>query len=125
MKTLGACYWYMEHGLEYITFHVQKHIAHFGGLFWSPAGSRQTAWGARISETCLISPRYLLYPWHTYQPCTMVFVPSNLQFTHAHSHPSGVKSYGVQIFAWHKMIIRHRASVLYGTVTVDVTTIKQ
>ena len=28
----------VEHALEYIMFYVQKHTAHFGGLFWIPAG---------------------------------------------------------------------------------------
>ena len=36
-----------------VTFYVQKHIAHFGGLFWVPTGSRRGARGARISETRL------------------------------------------------------------------------
>ena len=41
----------MEHGLEYIAFYVQKTYGTFGGLFWSPAGSRQPAGSARICET--------------------------------------------------------------------------
>ena len=46
----------VEHGLEYITFYVQEHIAHVGGLFWVPTGSRRAARGTRISETRLLAP---------------------------------------------------------------------
>ena len=46
----------VEHGLEYITFHVQEHIAHVGGLFWVPTGPRRAARGTRISETRLLAP---------------------------------------------------------------------
>ena len=38
---------YVEHGLEYFSFYLQKHIAHMA------AGSRRAARGARISETRL------------------------------------------------------------------------
>ena len=47
MKSLGVCYWYIkmtqfevvEHGLEYIMFNDQKHMAPLlGSLFWFPAG---------------------------------------------------------------------------------------
>ena len=42
MKSLGVCYWSVkmprceceEHGLEYITFYVQKHIAHLAVCSW-------------------------------------------------------------------------------------------
>ena len=62
MKSLGVCYWYIkmpqcgcvEHGLEYTTFYVQKHIAHLAALFWFPAGSRRVARGACICETPLL-----------------------------------------------------------------------
>ena len=46
----------VEHGLEYITFYVQEHIAHVGDLFWVPTGSRRAARGTRISETRLLAP---------------------------------------------------------------------
>ena len=67
MKPLGVCYWYVkvsrcgcvEHGLEYITFHVQNYIVHLAALFWSPVGSQRATWVARICETycrqCLMS----------------------------------------------------------------------
>ena len=62
MESLGVYYWYVkmprrgcvEHGLEYITFYVKKNIVHFGGLFWTPAGSRRVARGALICETRLL-----------------------------------------------------------------------
>ena len=31
-------YGYMEQGLEYIAFYVQKHIAPLAAMFWFPAG---------------------------------------------------------------------------------------
>ena len=62
MKSLAVCYWYvklplcgyMERGLEYITFYVKKKQKNgtFSSLFWSPAGSRRAARGARICEIC-------------------------------------------------------------------------
>ena len=56
MKSLRLCYWYVkmprygcvEHGLEYITVYVQKHIAPLVALFCLPTGSQRTARGARI-----------------------------------------------------------------------------
>ena len=44
MKSLGLCYSYVkkswcgcvEHGLEYDTFYVKKHVASLKALFWSP-----------------------------------------------------------------------------------------
>ena len=59
MKSLGECYWYVkmprcgcvEHGLEYITFYVKKHIVHLAALFWFPAGSPRPTRGARMSKT--------------------------------------------------------------------------
>ena len=61
MKSLGVHYgyikmpWYgcMEHGLEYLSFYVQKTYSTLGGLFWNPAVSRRAARGARISEARL------------------------------------------------------------------------
>ena len=62
MKSLWVCYWYVkmprygyvEHGLAYVTFYVQKHKAHLAALFWFPAGSRRAARGALICETPLL-----------------------------------------------------------------------
>ena len=42
---------YVEHGLEYFSFDVQKHIAHLAACSGPPTGSRRAARGARISET--------------------------------------------------------------------------
>ena len=61
MKSLGVYDWYIkmprcgnvEHGLEYFTSDVQKHIAHLAACSGSTAGSRQAAGGACISETRL------------------------------------------------------------------------
>ena len=58
MKSLGVYYryvkmpqcWYVEYGLEYFSFYVQKHIAHLAACSGPPAGSRQVT---RISETRL------------------------------------------------------------------------
>ena len=63
MKSLGVFYWYVampqfgcvEHGIWYITFYVQKHIAHLAALFWFPVGLRRAARGARICETPLLN----------------------------------------------------------------------
>ena len=62
MKSLGVYYWYVKksqcgcvaHGSEYITFYMQKHIAHLAACFTPPAGSRQAARGSRICETRLL-----------------------------------------------------------------------
>ena len=67
MKSVGVCYWYVtmsrcgcvEHGLQWITSYVQKHIIHLAALFWFPAGSRLAARGARICEKGLIDTRVL------------------------------------------------------------------
>ena len=61
MKSLGVYYWYVkiprcgyvEHGLEYFTFYVQKHIAHSAACSGPPAGLRRDARDAHISETRL------------------------------------------------------------------------
>ena len=61
MKSLGVYYWYVkmpwygyvEHGLDCLSFYVQKHIAHLAACSGLPAGSRWTAKGTRISETRL------------------------------------------------------------------------
>ena len=62
MKSLGVCYWYvkipqceyMEHGLEYITFYVQKHMAPLAVCSGSPVGLWRAARGARICVICLL-----------------------------------------------------------------------
>ena len=62
MKSLEVYYWYVkvprcghvEHGLEYFSFYVQKHIAHLAACSGTPAGSRRAAMGTRISETRLL-----------------------------------------------------------------------
>ena len=59
MESLGVYYWYVkmlrcgyvEHGLEYFSFYLQKHIVHLAAC----SGPRRAARGARISET-LYSP---------------------------------------------------------------------
>ena len=43
----------VEHGLEYFSFYVQKHIAHLPACSGPPAGSRWAVRGTRISETHL------------------------------------------------------------------------
>ena len=61
LKFLGVCYWYVkmpqcrcvEHGLQYITFYVQKHIAPLAVCSGPPPGSRWVARGVRIYETRL------------------------------------------------------------------------
>ena len=61
-KSLGVYYWSVkmprcgcvEHGLEYIMFYVEKHIAHSEACPGSPAGLRRATRGARISETHLL-----------------------------------------------------------------------
>ena len=62
MKSMGAYYWYvkipqcgyMEYGLKYIAFYVQKHIYNtLHSCHNFPAGSHQTTRGARIYETSL------------------------------------------------------------------------
>ena len=63
MKSLGVYYWYVkmprcgyvEHGLEYFSFYVQKHIADLAACSGPPAGSWRAARGARISKTRLLS----------------------------------------------------------------------
>ena len=45
---------YVEHGLEYIAFDVQKYIAHLAASSGPPASTRRAARGARICETCLL-----------------------------------------------------------------------
>ena len=45
--------WCVEHGLEYITFYVQKHIAQLAACSGPPACSRQAARGACICENRL------------------------------------------------------------------------
>ena len=65
MKSLGVYYWYIkmaqcgyvEHGLEYFPFYVQKHIAHLAACSGPPAGSRRATRGAHISETRLLHLR--------------------------------------------------------------------
>ena len=65
MKFLEVCYWYVkmpqcgcvEHGLAYITFYVQKHIAHLVALLWFQL-VRRAARGARICETPLLRQPY-------------------------------------------------------------------
>ena len=42
---------YVEHGLEYFSFYVQKHIAHMAACSGPPAGLRLVARGTHISET--------------------------------------------------------------------------
>ena len=62
MESLGVYYWYVkmpqsrciEHELDYITFYVQKYIAHLAASSGSPAGSWQAARGARIYENRLL-----------------------------------------------------------------------
>ena len=62
LKSLGVYYWYVKmarcgyvgHGLEYLSFYVQKHIVHMVACSAPPAGSRRAARGARISETRLL-----------------------------------------------------------------------
>ena len=62
MKSLGVYNWYVkmprcrcvEHGLEYFSFYVQKHIAHLAACSQPPAGLRRAARGTRISETRLL-----------------------------------------------------------------------
>ena len=49
----------MEHGLEYITFYVKKTYGIFGGLFWSPTGSRPATWGTRIYQSRLLKPELI------------------------------------------------------------------
>ena len=61
MKSLGVYYWYVkmpwcgcvEHGLEYFSFYVQKHIADLAVCSGRPASSLGASRGARINETRL------------------------------------------------------------------------
>ena len=70
MKSLGAYYWYVkmpicgyvEHGLEYFSFYIKKHIAHLAAC---SAGSRRSARGARIPETRKLWFNFkLCHPFH-------------------------------------------------------------
>ena len=65
----------MEHGLEYITFYVQKHTAPLVALFWFPAGSRRAARSARICETpfCRIMLLYHHQIWKSHMQTTETF----------------------------------------------------
>ena len=66
MKSLGEYYryvkmprcGYVEHGLEYFSFYVQKQKAHLAACSGTPAGLRRAARGTSISETRLFS-----YDW--------------------------------------------------------------
>ena len=61
MKSLGLYHWYVkmprlgcvEPGLDYFSFHFQKHITYLTTCSGQPAGSRRVARGARISGTRL------------------------------------------------------------------------
>ena len=69
----------VEHGLEYFSFYVQKHTAYL--VFWTPAGLRQAARGAHISEPRLLSGTdrrsiCALYEWTS--PTRMDRVPHKL-----------------------------------------------
>ena len=81
MKSFGVYYWYVkipprgfvDHGFKYITFYVQKHIAHLVACSRPPAGSRLAAMGVRICET-FVNHRYgilllqltLWYTWYSF-----------------------------------------------------------
>ena len=62
------CYWCvkipqcgdMEHGLEYITLYVKKTYGIFGGLFWSPTGSRPATWGTCIYQSPIKACTYIV-----------------------------------------------------------------
>ena len=83
MKSLWVYYWYVKmprcgcmEGLEYITFYVNIYIYIYiyiyrererilSLLFWTPAGSRWVASGARICENrFLFFMKYVLYIHH-------------------------------------------------------------
>ena len=53
----------MEHGLEYITFYVQKAYSIFCGLFWTPANSRRAAFVKLAYSKQLSTGRMLLPQW--------------------------------------------------------------
>ena len=70
MKSLGIYYWYvkmprcgcLEHGLEYLSFYVQKHIADLAACSGPPTGFWRAARGTRISETCLFPQSQFHFP---------------------------------------------------------------
>ena len=57
MKSLGVYYWYIkmprsgyvEHGLDYFSFYVQKHLTHLAACSGPPVGSWRAVRGAHIS----------------------------------------------------------------------------
>ena len=50
---------YLEHGLEYFPFYIQKHIAHLAACSRPLAGSRRAFSGAHMSETRLLDGVYV------------------------------------------------------------------
>ena len=66
LKSFRVCYWYVkmpwcgcvEHGLEYITFYVEKTYSCFSSVFWFPSVSRRVNRGGCICETCLFKCRH-------------------------------------------------------------------
>ena len=69
MKSLGVYYWYVKksrcggvaYGSEYITFYVQRHIAHLAACSKPRAGSRQAARGSCIYESRLLDNYIMIY----------------------------------------------------------------
>ena len=82
LKSLGAYNWYVkmpwcgfvEHGLEYFSFYVKKHIAHLSASSGSPAGLWWAARGARISETRLFHGQIISINSITQLPTTLTYV---------------------------------------------------
>ena len=98
MKLLWVCHWNVkmpgcgcvEHGIDYITFYVQKHIAPLVALFWFPAGSGQAARGACICEThwYLICQKYCCCAIHLNKHMTIRI-------------ENAVIHYDVLFYSWH------------------------
>ena len=73
MKCLEVYYWYVkmprcgyvEHGLEYLSFYVQKYIAYLTACSGSPAGSQRATRGTRISKTRLLGVTWIPLHQHT------------------------------------------------------------
>ena len=96
MKSLGVYYWYvkmplcayMELGLKYFSYYVQKYMAHLAACSGHPAGSRWAASGARMSETRLLSFKvpesYIFLPNFYAYPPTHQYINSSI---HPSIHP--------------------------------------
>ena len=96
-----------EHGLEYLSFYVQKHIADLAACSGPPTGFWRAARGTRISETCLFpqsqfhfpSSAQIMQPWlEQQQRCrsTLAQVMAYCVITWTNADLSSVRSSYIQ-----------------------------